>query len=496
MMLFLRANLTQLKAHSRNIKKVIDISFQAYLLSTNKLKINSILDLKINEIHNLSAFILGFKSFAALQAAFSKSPLIAVKKINEDKIAIELSNLLKCDLEIAKFITKNISYYMVESELLRERDSESHGALKPYLPMLKYLNVKGFSKQMRMVVENSYTFVTRNLESKELSIESEYPFIGWINVCILNNIFNRLSVNENNPKDVKILVKDLFGGSPRMSQLEDILVYLTQPQRIGVGYYSVDESIDEIQLSEDHLITGLQIKINIEERSLAIIQKFEHQSVKETVVYDSYGIKDLFNKYKEDVNKAKIFEASDYFLTICFNHLQDINPIIHLNTLESMLSVRDESVNEISWRLHVTDYAEALILASKQFIEELVDNKDDIDVNRCYFNQFGFLMFESSKPIKINLLPLVNKPMSDYDFSIFLNLFLNLLIVISTNKSKVRSRHLESISTVMFGITKELVKLDQFKPLSLLFDLRIMEKHITQLKRGKKPYLKSSYLKS
>src|SRR5690606_13410552 len=122
--------------------------------------------------------------------------------------------------------------------------------------------------------------------------------------------------------------------------------------------------------------------------------------------------------------------ATEYYLSTCRHHLKDLNPVLHFNKLEAFLSVRDPSVNELCWRRQVCDYAENMINAAKFLFEDYIVTKQELDLKKVFFNDFGFLVFYLKEDITFSIYSLgYSITLSPYNFSIFFNFLASILYI-------------------------------------------------------------------
>lgn len=473
----------EIKAHNKNLLKVLEISHYAYELCNGATVASNPPSFKLNQIHNITANALGFKSLAAMQAYFQNNKTIHFVEIDHPSIKTQILKLSNLTNDYADFITNHYVEYLIDSGLLVNQDRlitdiNTEQPLEKYLPMLRYFKAAPLLLPIKKIVEASLSFTLLNI-GLELTTQSKFSLSGWINVFTMNNLIPTFIKNiSSDITEFEVKINLLFGGRPRTSNFLEILSYLNNDN----GYYTVYSELNKTsQLPQDWKlvnddISEQHIKIRLAERSLALFKDFTHLSTQRNMLYDAYGIADKLKEIKKDAIAANIFEATDYFLTTCFNHLKDLNPILHYDNLESMLSVRDESVNELSWRRHITDYAEVLISTAKGFFESATIQGKPLSLDQLYFNDFGFMMFETNDDVYVSIKSHgFEKKFSPYNFSIFFNLFVNLLLLRSEVIRNEGRKHLLSMCFVMLNLAKQPSQLPVFNDLKTLFDLDLLE---------------------
>lgn len=509
--------IADLKSHGKNLLKTLEIAHYAFIVSDlnhgNGIPHFSI---KSSHIQELIAVALGFKTFAALQAEIkgngmsfqSRKP---AKSSEEPLLILDHSDLCSrimsivgiADENYGNFLSKYFMDYLVMSgttldgSLFALEPNKDNG-LSKYLPFLKYLRVSPFSAPMRSVVENSHTFIYGYgvIEKNTLNTKDHFPLDGWIQIAILNNLLEE-SVDGYRAgyNLIKLPVHIFFQGTPRLSQQEDIFNFLESTSRIGSEYYSLKKE-DEIwniipqKEDEDSKVAEYELIFEIQSRLKAIINDHVSDVASDTKSYSTYlmhggnyQLEMLLSSFTPTVVLANIYEATEYFLTTCKNHLSDLNPVLHLGKEEALLSVRHPSVNEISWRRQVCDYAQNMLNAAKYFFTQCAVGLDELDLNKVYFNDYGFLMFDYDHDIEFYMYSLGHRiTLNALDFSIFFNLFANVIYVKSEKITKPESKHMLAMSFLMFQLTKHLSsKTPALKFMGEVFDLNEFEEVLNVL---------------
>lgn len=486
------ASIAQIKDHGKNISKVIAISNNAYHLVQQSDA--SELSIKLNQIYEITAHAVGFKTFASLQSHVNQDKAVVCAHLDVQTVAATLVALTDAVPDQAEFIAKHIAEYILNSGLMTLPDANTpdHAIeLRLYQPILCYLNVKPFHPILRNVVKDSFTFEFGNPLLEDLSTEMNFPLSGWIDLCVLNNMLpNMQSHVHAEMNTASIYYSDIFGGSPRLSNHADSENFLAQPSALGTDYFRIVRTYNQFPFipapeqmkqgfsPKDIKLEGpLLLKYVIGSRAKNLFLDYAQITVQRDMLYDLYNFKQTMDKVIQNIGDARIFEASEYFLKTATTHLKALNGVIHCDNRESKLQARPEGVNELSWRVHIVDYAEQIIELAKSFVRDMVTNQDEVlDLEKIYFNDFGLLMFAFDSDVEVQLpKKAYNQTFTPYNFSIYFNVFANFLIIQSDLTKKAENKHLTTMSYAVFQVAKELMHFPIFETLNKLFDLETLQ---------------------
>lgn len=484
--------IADLKTHGKNLLKTLEIAHYAFIVSDKDNHGHGIphFAFKSSHVQEMMAIVLGFKTYAALQNMikeygidFSSSAHRDMKESSEAAIkralSLRITNLAGTDnLLYGNFLGKYFIDYMLQSKIIQ---NNSIFTLEPvhridltnYLPLLKYLRVQPFSTVMRKVVEDSYTFNLMNapLDHKELSTADHFPLSGWIQVAVLNNLIEE-SVDGHLAgfELIKLPVQMFFLGTPRISQKTEIFNFLESTSVIGTEYYVLSEekkiwTITPQKEKEDTKVGEYELIFELMSRLKAIINNQSPVVATDAKSYNpylmrggNYQISAWMNELTAHVVKARIYEATEYFLTTSREHLSDLNPVLHLEKTEALLSTRHATVNELVWRRQVCDYAENMVNAAKYFFSQCAVGLDELDLKKMYFNDDGFLMFDYDHELEFYMYSLGRRvKLSPLDFSIFFNVFANVIYAKSEQITKLESKHMLSMSYLMFLLLEKII---------------------------------------
>lgn len=496
--------LADLKAHCKNLLKTLEIAHYAFIVSDDDFGLGiPHFSLKSSHIQELLAAALNFKTFAAMQAKIKdqgmefqeRSSLNADNELSipfdhPPELRYRLTHLIGTDnIKYVSFLSKYFVDYMLMANIAQNKPSsgsQTHveGDLDKYLPLLKYLRVQPFSRVMRKVVEESYTFVLSNIaiNKSRLTVHDHFPLDGWIEIAVLNNLIEESAEGfYAGYNSIKLPTHIFFNGSPRISQRKDIYDFLGSTSRIGSEYFRLSDDVlswsqktfsldlNSTQAS-DHKVSDYELVFELQVRIKAIMQDFTPHIVANHIKngtyklgYDLYQIDSMMQQLTPQVVSARICTSTEYFLSTCKHHLKDLNGVLHLEKEEALLSVRHPSLNELSWRREVCDYAQNLVNAAKYFFKQCVQGVDELDLSKIYFNDFGLLMFDYDQDIVTHMYSLGREvKLSPYNFSIFFNLFAGTIFIKSEKIAASESKHMLSMSYLMLLLTKRLSQVPAF----------------------------------
>lgn len=486
------SSIDTIKDHGKNLSKVIAISNQAYHLIQQNNTVE--LPIKLNQIYEITAHAVGFKTLASLQAHVSQNKAVLSAQLDVDAVVSTLTSLVDMEVEKSIFIAKHIVEYITKSGLMvvPNHDTPKYmSELWLYLPLLRYVHVSDFHPILRDVVKNSFTFEFANAELSDLTTSMNFPLSGWIDLCVMNNMLPGMQSHIHAQLDTaNIYYSDIFGGSPRLSCHADSENFLAQPSALGTDYFRVirtyndnifiptpDQLSKGITIKDIKLNHPLLLKFAIGSRTKNLFLDYSKITVQRDMLYDLYGFKPKMDAVIQSIANVRIFEASEYFLKTATTHLKALNSVLHHDNRESKLQVRPEVVNELSWRVHIVDYAEQVIELAKSFVRDMVVNQDEVlDLEKIYFNDFGLLMFAFDSDVEVQLpKKWFHQTFTPYNFSIFFNVFANFLITQSDLTTKVHNKHLTTMSYAVFQVAKELMSFPIFQTLNGLFNLDTLQ---------------------
>lgn len=492
--------IADLKSHGKNLLKTLEIAHYAFLISEIEFaQVVPHFAIKSSHVQEFISATLGFKTYAALQAKIKE---VGIKKIEFEAYDTEgLGDRIKkitgyAGTRYSHFLADYFNEYLTESGVViaGPKSAVVVNELHPlfdYLPMMQYLHVAPFSIAMRGVVENSYTFgINTNFNDEELDGTHRFPLKGWIQVAILNNLLDECAEPYQAGKQkVKLPTSTFLYGTPRVSQRKDIFNLLSSTSVLGTEYYKLSENVlkwhkKQVEgLEADFKVSDFQLTFDMLPRIKLLLQNHVPSIVTDykfngsyPFAYDPYNISLLMDNFTPKVINAKIYEATEYFLDVCRNHLKDLNPVIYLEEDEANLSVRDKSVHELVWRRQVCDYSDNLINAAKYFFKTCCATSEQLDLKKVFFNHQGFLMFDCDHDIEFYLYYLGRKlTMHPYDFSIFFNLFSACLYLKYESMGKGNKDHIFSVVYLNFLLMKELMSIPVFSVLEEIFDMEMLE---------------------
>lgn len=486
------SSIATIKDHGKNISKVIAISNNAYHLIKQSDAIE--LPIKLNQIYEITAQAVGFKTFASIHAHVNQKQAVVCAQLDVNTVAVTLVSLTGAAPEKAEFIAKHIVEYIIKSGLMSVPNDETPdymGELWLYLTLLRYLNVTPYHPILRDVVKGSFTFEFANPELTDLSTTMNFPLSGWIDLCVLNNMLPSMQTHiHTQVETASIYYGDIFGGSPRLSSHADSENFLAQSSALGTGYFRIIRTFNDNAFAPtpDQLSQGItikDIKLNhplllkyvIGSRAKNLFLNYSQITAQRDMLYDLYGFKPKMDAVINRIADVRIFEASEYFLKTATTHLKALNGVLHHDNTESKLQVRPEGVSELSWRVHIVDYAEQVVELAKSFVRDAVVNQDEVlDLEKIYFNDFGLLMFAFDSDVEVQLpTKLFNQTFTPYNFSIFFNVFANFLIAQSELTAKSNKKHLTTMSYAVFQVAKESMQFPIFQTLNQLFNMDVLQ---------------------
>lgn len=487
------SSIATIKDHGKNLSKIIAISNHAYhLIQLHTVELPII---KLNQIYEIMAHAVGFKTFAALQAHVNQNKPVLCAQLDVKAVVATLVQLTQAVPDKANFIANHIAEYLEKSGLIVTPNDHTPifmSELWTYLPLLRYLNVSAFHPILRGVVKDSFTFEFSNPELSDLTTTMSFPLSGWIDLCVMNNMLPSLKSHIHAGIDTaSIYYGDMFGGTPRLSNHADSETFLAQSSALGTGYFRViptyrdnnalnptpEQLSKGITIKDIKLDYPLILKLAIGDRTKNLFLDYAQINVQRDMLYDLYGFRQKLDDVIGRIKDVRIFEASEYFLLTATQHLKALNGVLHHDNTESKLQVRPEGVNEISWRVHIVDYAEQLINLAKTFVQSAVVNQDEVlNLEKLYFNDFGLLMFAFDSDVQVNLPNrLFNQTFTPYNFSIFFNVFANQLLALSSLTEKAENKHLTTMSYAIFEVAKASMQFPLFQTLSSLLNLDLVQ---------------------
>lgn len=437
-----RPSVLDIKVHGPSLNKVLQCTQQAFNISFPELKCSS--TAKLGQVLDLIATHYGFTSFGALKCYLEQSsddlhPL----SDSRDKLLNKIRTIFGLDSihPLANHYLTTINSYISHSNLPEQINLSVESYFDNNLEVLRYMHIEDWDERLLKLIKNPTVKVNGQDQYHISEIER------LVRVNLLNTLLPHAEKGMNEGStSCTLKLSNFFGGQISKKQFKMDMACFFNGKVIGSGLLDVSgvEEIDRNQqlfnyhqiigrktgdiyaFEDSDLVNSMNIEFRIRPRLQSLLKVFAPTpkpcpqiKINSTIFSE---LRSTAIAYSASVETHEKYSAKT-ILEDMINNLQALNNYIDQPFASWYQAEPKYSESNLAFRQYTLEYANSLVMAMIDQANKIVLGQR-LTKKRIYFDENGMLILNFKKPVEFVDSNQILRSMSQYNFSIYMNMII------------------------------------------------------------------------